>query len=59
MILSLQGLVEYVGISGGQLAHVLGRQAERAGEFVGDHKVLVTVVALGLLFLLFGRRRRT
>jgi hypothetical protein len=58
MILPSQALVEYVGISGSRLAHLLGRQAERAGQFVGDHKVLVAIAVIAIVLLAFRKRRR-
>jgi len=58
MILPSQALVEYVGVSGSRLAHALGRQADRAGQFVGDHKILVAIAVIAIVLLAFRRRRR-
>ena len=58
MILLSQALVEYIGITGGRLAHVIGVQAERANRFIGDHKVLVAIAVVAIVLLVFGTRRR-
>jgi hypothetical protein len=58
MILLTQALAEYVGITGSRLGQALGQQAERASRFVGDHQILVIVGIVGIIVLIFGRRRR-
>jgi plasmid maintenance system antidote protein VapI len=59
MILAAQALVEYIGVSGSQLAHAIGLQAARASRFVADNTALTIVAVVAVLLLFVGKRRRT
>ena len=59
IIMAAQAVVEYVGVTGSQLAHAIGQQATRASRFVADNKILTIVAVVAVLLLFVGRRRKT
>ncbi|MGH7502095.1 MAG: hypothetical protein ACREL7_10090 [Longimicrobiales bacterium] len=58
MVLLTQALAEYVGVTAQRVGHVLGHHVEDASRFVAEHELLAIGGVIGILFLVFGRRRR-